>query len=40
MPLEYQKILLVKEPEGQNGAIEVGGGRGEVGELTLSSKCF
>ena len=40
MPLEYQKILLVKEPEGQNGAIVVGGGRGEVGELTLSSKCF
>ena len=40
MPLEYQKILLVKEPEGQNGAIEGGGGRGEVGELTLSSKCF
>ena len=31
MPLEYQKILLVKEPEGQNGAIEGGGGAGGGG---------
>ena len=31
MPLEYQKILLVKEPEGQNGAIEGRGGQGGGG---------
>ena len=31
MPLEYQKILLVKEPEGQNGAIEGGGAGGRGG---------
>ena len=31
MPLEYQKILLVKEPEGQNGAIEGGGAGGRWG---------
>ena len=31
MPLEYQKILLVKEPEGQNGAIEGRGAGGRWG---------
>ena len=40
MPLEYQKILLVKEPEGQNGAIEGRGGQGGGGGLDFIFKVF